>query len=265
MSRKIALITGASKGIGAALALEYAAHNYDLILVARDRDSMRQLAERCKNQHGSNVMVIAEDLAKKEAVSNILKQIESSGMQVDTLINNAGFGYYGEFIKSDGVTDEMVQVNVLALANLTQQILAKMLPRKTGKIINIASVLGFMPIPYQTIYSATKAFVIHFSFGLSAELENTGIKVCCVCPGGTESEFHARAGLKSRGQSFKISAKELAKMIFDADQKDKFLLVPKLYNKFFIRLIRLLPFSIQLPAVNWVIYKLRKTDYKHGG
>ncbi|NCJ05239.1 SDR family NAD(P)-dependent oxidoreductase [Synechococcales cyanobacterium C] len=192
----IALITGASSGIGAAFARELAARKMDLILVARSQARLEQLATELQNQFGIEATVLVQDLTLPQAANHIFEAVQARNLQVDLLINNAGFGDYGGFAQRpvDRKSD-MVKLNVLALTELTHCFLAPMQTRKQGAIINVASIAAFQPLPYLAVYAATKAFVLHFSEALWAENQNTGIKILALCPGPTDTNFFAESGM----------------------------------------------------------------------
>ncbi len=192
--RKTALITGASFGIGLELARVFARESYNLVLVARTGDKLRQLASELEKAHGTRSLVLATDLTEPGAPAYLLDQTTRAGIAVDVLVNNAGFGQYGLFAESDlGECLRQIQLNVTALTHLTHLYLPQMLERNRGGILNVASTAAFQPGPLMAVYFATKAYVLHFSEALSNELGGTGVTVTCLCPGATATEFHKRA------------------------------------------------------------------------
>jgi uncharacterized protein len=193
-----ALITGASMGIGEEFARQLAQKGYDLILVARSQDKLQAIAADLTNRHNIKAQVITADLTMPQACLKVFEQVQAEGITVDLLINNAGFGDYGEFSQSDGPKQTaMVQLNVQALVDLTHLVLPTMQARKNGNIINVASIAAFQSMPYLSVYAATKAFVLSFSTALWAETKDQGIHVQCLCPGATESNFDVVSGLDS--------------------------------------------------------------------
>lgn len=191
---KTALITGASAGIGDAFARELAARKMNLILVARSEEKLQNLAQQLQNQHKIQVYIIVQDLTTPNAAATVFDTVEKKGLIVDLLINNAGFGAYGTFAQLDREFQlKMIQLNNLALVDLTHRFLLGMQQRRYGNIINIASVAGFQAMPYFSIYAATKAFILSFSEALWAENRNDGIHVVAVCPGPTETNFFQEA------------------------------------------------------------------------
>ncbi|MEO7647782.1 MAG: SDR family oxidoreductase [Gemmatimonadaceae bacterium] len=196
--RQTALITGASAGIGAELARVFAAHNHDLVLVARRRDALEALAGALEGKHAITATVIVDDLGDPEAPERIFAAVRDARIDVDVLVNNAGFGLGGEF--SETPIDRemtMVQVNVTSLMQLTKLFVAPMLRRRAGYVMNVASTAAFFPGPMMSVYYASKAFVLSFSQALSEELSTSGIVVSCLCPGPTETEFAEVAKMKT--------------------------------------------------------------------
>src|SRR5438132_10676046 len=192
--RKTALITGASSGIGFDLA-KLMAPNFDLIITARNQGDLESIARELEAAHGNQVHVIPGNLAKADAPQQLFSEIERRSLQVDVLVNNAGFGSYGAFAESDHQTElDMIQVNITALTSVTRLALPGMLGRKRGRIMNVASTAGFQPGPLMAVYYATKSYVISFSEALANELKDKGVTVTCLCPGATDTGFQGRAG-----------------------------------------------------------------------
>jgi short-subunit dehydrogenase len=195
-TRAVALVTGASSGIGAALARELAADGHDLILVARRVDRMRALAEALKTT-GAASTVIAADLSKAGAAEDLVRDIAARGLTVEVLVANAGLGVGGRFDASDLTRIEtMLQVNVVALTQLTRLLLPDMLARRRGKVMLVASTAAFQPCPGLAAYAATKAYVLSFGQALAFELRGSGVTVSTLCPGATATEFAAVAKLQ---------------------------------------------------------------------
>ena len=192
---KWALITGASAGIGVAFANQLASEGTNLVLTARRQDRLEALARRLESANGIRTEVLAADLAQPAAPGQIFAFTEQKGIEVDLLINNAGFGQYGELptVETQRLVD-MVQVNCVAVVHLTRLYLAEMVKRKRGDVLILASTASFQAVPYISTYAATKAFDLLFAEGLAEEMKPYGIRVCALCPGSTESEFHAVAG-----------------------------------------------------------------------
>ncbi|RZM79487.1 SDR family NAD(P)-dependent oxidoreductase [Leptolyngbya iicbica] len=201
-----ALITGASGGIGAVFAEQLAARGYDLVLVARSQDKLQAIADQLAAAHGIQATVIVQDLLANGAADHLFNQLEQQGIEVDLLVNNAGFGAYGEVADGDRQTYlDMIQLNVSVLVDLTHRALQGMKQRRSGSILNISSIAAFQPMPYLAVYAASKSFVLSFSEALWYECQPYGIKVLGVCPGPTETQFFETADfpdtLAASGQS----------------------------------------------------------------
>src|ERR1700690_2690101 len=195
--RKTALITGASFGIGLELARIFAREGYNLVLVARNGDRLRQLASELEKAHGARSLILATDLTEPGAAAYVLDQTTRAGLQLDVLVNNAGFGQYGMFAEND--LEEclrQIQLNVTTLTHLTRLYLPEMIERKGGRILNVASTAAFQAGPLMAVYYATKAYVLHFSEAIANELQDSGITVTCLCPGPTATEFLRRAKME---------------------------------------------------------------------
>ncbi|MBV8051104.1 MAG: SDR family oxidoreductase [Acidobacteriaceae bacterium] len=197
-STKTALITGASGGIGYELAKLFAADHHDLVLVARSANKLGQLKDELQRGYGISAKSIALDLTGAPAPQVLFDQLQREGIVVDVLVNNAGYGKFGEFDKIP--CDEslgQIQLNISALTHLTKLFLDPMLQRHSGKILNVASTAGFQPGPLMAVYYATKAYVISFSEALANELSGSGVTVTCLCPGATDTGFQDRAGTEN--------------------------------------------------------------------
>jgi short-subunit dehydrogenase len=243
-SNLTALITGASSGIGYDLAKEFASHGYDVVLVARSKDKLEQLTQELRTTYGIKAVVLAQDLSAVGTPQTIFEQTEKSGITVDILINNAGFGSYGLFHELDLQKElEMIQLNISALVYLTRLFLPGMVARHQGKILNVASTAAFQPGPLMAVYSATKVFILHFSEAIANELEGTGVTVTALCPGRTETGFEARAVMQDSKlmQSGLMSSASVAKAGYAALMQGKTLLIPGFPNRMIVGLLRLMP------------------------
>jgi len=188
------LITGASSGIGAAFALKFAALGRNVFLVARSEDKLITICNELGRMSGIRAQYFALDLTQPDAPARLFEETRKRGLEIDMLVNNAGFGSMGYFDKLDAAREvEMIQLNVTALVDLTYRFLLPMRGRKQGAIINVASTAGFQPVPFMATYAATKAFVLSFSEALSEENSRFGIHVMAVCPGVTETNFFEAA------------------------------------------------------------------------
>jgi short-subunit dehydrogenase len=194
-SGKWALVTGASAGIGAALADELARGGAHLVLTARRRERLEELAQKLEAAHKIQTKIFVADLTQADAPEKIFQFTKNQGIEIELLVNNAGFGAYGEFptVEPRKLTD-MVQVNCAAVVHLTRLYLPEMVTRKHGDVLIVASTASFQSVPYISTYAATKAFDLLFAEGLAEEMKPYGVRVCALCPGSTESEFAEVAG-----------------------------------------------------------------------
>jgi short-subunit dehydrogenase len=215
---KWALITGASAGIGLALAAQLAAGGANLILTARRRDRLETLRGRLSEHHGVQIEVFPADLTQPEAAECLFEFTETKRVAVDLLANNAGFGMYGRFHRSDRTRQlAMVQVNIASVVSLTHLFLPGMIARRGGDILIVASTAGFQGVPYLATYSATKAFDLLFAEALAEEVRGYGIQVCALCPGSTSNtEFQEVAGEPSRFSRHAESAEKVARVGLEA-------------------------------------------------
>ena len=241
--RETALITGASSGIGLDLA-RLMAPKFDLIITARNQGDLESIAQELEAAHGNHVHVIPSDLAKADAPGQLFSEIERRGLQVDVLINNAGFGSYGAFAESDHQTDlGMIQVNIAALTSLARLALPGMLARKRGRMMNVASTAGFQPGPLMAVYYATKAYVIMFSEAIANEVKGSGVTVTCLCPGATATKFAGRARMEE-SRLFKLGAmksKDVAIAGYKGMMAGKGLVIPGFLNKTVAMSVRFSP------------------------
>lgn len=194
--KNVALITGASSGIGMELARLHASRGGDLVLVARRLDRLEALKQEIEARHGTRVLVIAEDLNEEAAPQRIFDRVEAEGIELSCLVNNAGFALRGKFHELDWAPNRaMIQVNVVALAALTRLFLPGFVARNSGRILNVASTAAMAPGPLQAVYFATKAFVQFFGNAIAEELSDTKVTVTTLLPGATESEFAETSGM----------------------------------------------------------------------
>lgn len=219
---KTALVTGASSGIGKAFAELLAAEGYGLVLTARRRDRLDELAGHLRARHAVAVHVFVDDLAESGAPARLAGAVRAQGLHIDFLINNAGYGVPGRYVNVAWPDHQrFIQVMVTAVCDLTYRLLPAMLERGWGRVINIASVAGMVPAPAgHTLYGASKAFLIRFSEALSAENTSKGVHVTAVCPGFTYSEFHDVTGTRQQMQSVPamlwLDANDVAREGYDA-------------------------------------------------
>ena len=200
MDRTWAVVTGASGGIGEAIAHRLAARGHGLVLVARSGDKLDALAAALARGHGIETRTIALDLGTRDAADRVAAELAEAGIVPAILVNNAGFGLYGKHADT-ALDDEqaMLDLNIVALTRLTKRLLPGMLAARRGRIVNVASTAAFQPGPYMAVYFATKAYVLSYSEALAEELDCTGITVTALCPGPTTSGFQDRAAMHASG------------------------------------------------------------------
>jgi short-subunit dehydrogenase len=230
------LITGGSKGIGAAIAEEFAKHGHHLILVARSQADLNKTSEMISSKYNTKVRTVVSDLAKPQAPDSLFKQLNDEGVTVDILVNNAGVGVTGHFAKHDlADTMNMLQLNMMALTRLTHLFLQPMLERKKGRILNVGSVVSyFSGAPNWAAYVATKHYVKAFSKGLSRELKNTGVSVTLLSPGTTKTDFVTTAdavSMRAYRTPSNVTPVDIAKLAYKSCQAGKGTAIPGLFNK----------------------------------
>lgn len=192
---KTALITGASTGIGAQFARDLAARGCSLVLVARSKDALDQLAAELRESAGVDAAVIAADLTAPTAAADLIEHLDARGLEVDYLINNAGFGTFGDLADADpDRIDEEVRLNVSALTAITTRFVPRLVGRDEAALVTVASNAAFQPIPHMAVYAATKAYVLSFTRAVWGETRGTSLRVLAVCPGPTQTPFFAVAG-----------------------------------------------------------------------
>jgi uncharacterized protein len=255
-TRKTALVTGASGGIGEEIARELAARNHDLILIARSKDKLDALANELAQKYRVTATPIALDLSTPSATDDIIRELESRGLKVDVLVNNAGFADYGDFAASDpGKQLQMLNLNIVTLTMLTRALLPGMLGRKSGHVLNVASTAAFMPGPLMSVYYASKAYVMSFSEALDEELRGTGVSVTVLCPGPVETGFQSRAAMEdskllqgSLNRMSLVSASDVAKAAVNALERGQRVVIPGFMNQLQALMPRLLPRAV-IPGI----------------
>jgi len=241
----IALVTGASSGIGWELAKVLAQDGHDLVLVARRRDRLEELARELSAAHGVSTRAIPKDLADPAACGQIVAELDSEEIAVDVLVNNAGIGLYGPFWRADPQRQiEILRVNAVALTELTARILPGMVARRRGRIVNVASTAAFQPGPFMAVYYASKAYVLSFSEAIAAELDGTGVTVTAFCPGPVITEFQDVAGLEKKllfASPLVMRAERVARIGWKAARKGKRVVIPGWGNRLLAGVARLAP------------------------
>jgi uncharacterized protein len=251
--RPVTLITGASAGIGAALAHEFAAHGHEVVLVARREQALVALADAIAAKGATRPTVLRADVARIDAARDIADALAQRGLEPDIVVNNAGFGLLGTADKLDRAAQlAMIDLNVRALTDLSLAFVDS-LERRRGGILNVASIAGFLPGPGMAVYYATKAYVLSFSEALHHELAPRGVRVTVLCPGPVPTEFQARAGISSETFSPLLtrSAGRVAADGYRGLKEGRRVVVPGFANKAVTTLVRLVPRSILLKATDF--------------
>lgn len=248
------LITGASSGFGERFARELAKKGHNLIIVARNKNRMDMLGDQLLKQYSIKVRVIPQDLAEINAAETIFNLCDSLNLEVDTLINNAGFGYFGEFETQDTKNiQDMIFVNILALTMLTRLFLPQ-LKKYKGRILNVASTGSFQPVPYFNCYSATKSYVLDFSEALGEELKGTGVSVTALAPGPTDTPFHHAMGRSVNAFIIKgPSTKKVIEAGIEGMEKRKRLVIPGMVNRLLAHSVRFTPTFLVLSLAKYFI------------
>ena len=258
------LVTGASAGIGAAIAAEYAARGWDLALTARREEPMIELAQRLKADYGTTSHIFPLDLFETNAVEDLMSRIDKKGVRIDGLVNNAGYGHPGKYIDSDWQEHaNFIQLMLSAPCELAHAVLPSMKDEGFGRIINVASLAGHIPGSRgHTLYAAVKSFLIKFSQSLHMEMTPFGVHVSALCPGFTYSEFHdvngTRPGVSQLPDFMWMEAEECAEQGVEACERNRAVFVPGRVNKSIAVAARLLPESIAMSLMAKNSEKIRK-------
>jgi len=238
------LMTGASSGIGLELARCFAADGCRLVLLARNTEALETLAGELRQAHNIETLVLTADLSRPETPARVFQELQGRGIKVDVLVNNAGFGANGAFARLPLKRQlEMIQVNITALTNLTGLFLPSMIERRSGGVLNVGSLAGFLPGPGMAIYYATKAFVLSFTEALAEELAGTGVTATALCPGPTATNFgNVSHGKKMRRLNTpKMPAAAVASCGHRAFRQGGWLAIPGRQYRFLVFLVRILP------------------------
>lgn len=245
---KTTLITGASNGIGLELAKVFASKGHHLVLVARNKGKLEELKTQLEKDYKISVHIIGKDLSAGEATQEVYDELKSIGLEVEYLINNAGFGDYGMFTETDWNNElQMINLNITALTHFTKLFLKDMVKRKSGKVMNVASTAAFQSGPTMAVYFATKAYVLHFSEAIDNEVRAHGVTVTALCPGATESGFQAAAAMEESGlvKGKKLpTSKEVADYAYKAMMKGETVAIHGFINRILAYSIRFMPRTV---------------------
>lgn len=255
---KIVLLTGASSGIGLSLAHIFAREGYSLILVSRDQTKLQTVKQELEKDSQQKIYSIAKDLSLPTSAQEVFDEVQKLGVTITALVNNAGWGDYGSFDESDRNKQlNMIDLNVRTLTELTHLFLPMIRAQKVGYILNVSSILGFVPGPFMSVYAATKAYVLSFSEAIREELRGSSVSVTALCPGQTATNFFKRT-LEESKEAFEtigMNSDEVAHIGYTAMVNRKAVVVAGVKNKIFTFLPRLLPRQLVTRITRWIITK----------
>lgn len=244
---RTALVTGASSGIGAELTRQIAGDGYDLVITARREHRLSEIAREVEEDHGVAATVIPKDLADPDSPQELFEEVQEQGIDVHTLVNNAGYPVYGRFDKTPIEEDlDMIQVNLVALTHLTKLFVRPMIERGDGKILNVGAGGGFFPLPRLASYGATKAYVLSFSEAIAHELADEGIQVTVLCPGSVDTEVWEKSEVGETGLADESSMSDptsVAEAGWNGLKAGKRIIRPSMQAKLYTQLPRILPRS----------------------
>ncbi len=244
---KTVLITGTTSGIGYELSKLFAKNGDRLIMVSRNAEKLQKQQAELLNNYDTLIHTIAKDLSQPNAVMEVFDELQKRGLQVDILVNNSGFGIRGRFSDTDLEQElQILQVNIIALTQLTKLIIPGMIEKGFGKILNLGSICSFTPCPLQAVYCASKAYVLNFSNAIRFELAGTGVTVTTLCPGATKTEFPKKTNMEETilFKKMVMEAKTVAKIAYRGLSKNKKTIVPGIINKLLVHLIPFTPARI---------------------
>lgn len=251
-SPKTALITGASSGIGLELAHLFARDGYRLVLLARNRNTLRQIGDDLQARYSVTVRIAPKDLAHPATPTELYQELQEAGVVLDVLVNNAGFGLSGAFQTTDwNMENELMQVNMVAATHLTKLFLPQIRARE-GKIMNVASTAAFQPGPFMSVYYASKAYLLSFSEALAEELEGSGVTVTCLCPGPVKTNFQRRAYLEGTAMvnsPLLVDVRDVARLGYEGMMRGKRLVIPGWKNRAGVELLRISPRAVVTKVV----------------
>jgi short-subunit dehydrogenase len=258
-----AVITGATQGIGRALANEFAKHGHTVVLVARTEAGLAKAADAVAATHGVPVHHVACDLSTSEGCEQLVAALAEKGLYCELLVNNAAIMTAGFFQEQDPDTlTSIVDLNVRAVVALTRRFLPDMLARDSGGVLSVASVEGFMPVPYQATYAATKAFMISWSRALAWEVFGTNVRLCVVAPGPIETTMHEKAGAEySRYMVYlpRMTPEEMAEAAYRRFMRGNWVIIEGLVNRIIANGVRFIPGIMLIPAVGW-FFRVRDAE-----
>ncbi|CUO38397.1 SDR family NAD(P)-dependent oxidoreductase [Clostridium disporicum] len=246
MDNNYVLITGASSGIGYELAKLFERDGYNLILVARDKEKLQMAVDKLNNEK-NKIIMLDVDLSREDEVDKLIKYINKNEIDINILVNNAGIGSFGEFAEIDWKTEEkLIDINIKALTKLTKYFLPKMIEKKSGGILNVASTAAFASGPRMATYYASKAYVLNLTEAIHEEVKEYGINISCLCPGPVRTSFQSKAGIKKseKAKKYLMNADIVAKVGYDKFKKGEVIIIPGFKNRVLVNANKLLPRAI---------------------
>jgi short-subunit dehydrogenase len=259
---KWAIITGASSGIGKALAFEFAHAGFNLLLTARNEAALSEVAAQCREREEVDTDIIAADLSCTDSAQALVVALSRKPREYEVLVNNAGFGIHGDFASTDIEQNiDLMNVQLTAALRLTRAVLPEMISRRSGRILNVASVYSYSPVPFQSVYAACKAFLLSFSSAIQNEIQGTGVTITVFCPGVTQTEFRSRAGIEEKRTHAGMTAEAAARIACRETLRGKHIVVPGLFNRLYVFVTHLLPVQM---VPNIIRFINRQRGQKHG-
>ncbi|MBM6860299.1 SDR family oxidoreductase [Clostridium saudiense] len=246
MDNNYVLITGASSGIGFELAKLFKRDGYNLVLVARDKEKLKNATDKL-NDKENKIIMLDVDLSKEEEINRLINYIDDNKINVNILVNNAGIGSFGNFTEVDwNIEEKLIDINIKALTKLTKYFLAKMIENKSGGILNVASTAAFTSGPRMATYYASKAYVLNLTEAIYEEVREYGVKISCLCPGPVRTSFQIKAGINKseKAKKYLMNADIVAKVGYEEFKKGKVIIIPGFKNKILIKANKLLPRAI---------------------
>jgi short-subunit dehydrogenase len=257
------VITGPTEGIGRALAEEFARAGQTLLLVARDRAALERTAANLKQSYGVEVRVTAQDLSTEEGCAGVEEALSRYHLHADCLVNNAGVMSSGFFQDEDPETvARLINLDIRAVADLTRRFLPGMLARRRGGVLNVASMMGFMPVPYQVVYAAAKAFVLSFTKALAYETMGTGVTVSAVAPGVVATRLHAKAGSQNSYYTRffpTMTPEQVARAAYRGFHRGRTLIVPGIFNQLAVSAMGFMPDFLLVPTMG-LFFRVRDEE-----
>jgi len=255
--KKNVLITGTTSGIGYALAKQFAAKGYGLVLVSRNNDKLKEQKKELEKNHNVVVHVIMKDLCAENAAEEIYQELQNIDMPIHILVNNAGFNECGEFISTSIKKEvEMIQLHTITLTQLTKLFLPSMINSGEGHVLNVGSTGSYAPFPINAVYAASKAYVLSFSLALRTELKRKNVNITTLTPGATKTLFAEKAHMSNTilFSYFVMSPDKVAKKAINGMFKNKAIVIPGLYNKLLVLSMKIVPYAI-LQKISPLFYK----------